>query len=83
MIDGGRDTWGVVAYARAYLAVRLDGTLTQMGWFFTKAAFFHFWCALYAGVALCLPGGRPAIFGWVNPGHMIDGWHSVETTPGR
>ncbi|MBQ0741697.1 MAG: chromate efflux transporter [Pseudomonas sp.] len=57
-----------------------DGTLTQMGWFFTKAALLTF-----GGAYAVLPyvyQGAVSDFGWVTPGHMIDGLALGETTPG-
>ncbi|MEF8749362.1 MAG: chromate efflux transporter [Candidatus Accumulibacter propinquus] len=55
-------------------------TLTQMGWFFTKAAFLTF-----GGAYAVLPyvyQGTVAHFGWLTPTQMIDGLALGETTPG-
>lgn len=57
-----------------------DGTLTQMGWFFTKAALLTF-----GGAYAVLPyvyQGAVSGYGWVTPLHMIDGLALGETTPG-
>ena len=57
-----------------------DGTLTQMGLFFTKAALLTF-----GGAYAVLPyvyQGAVSDFGWITPGHMIDGLALGETTPG-
>ncbi|SDW94396.1 chromate transporter [Nitrosomonas communis] len=56
------------------------GTLTQMSWFFTKAAFLTF------GGAYAVPPyvyqGAVEYDGWLNPAQMIDGLALVETLPG-
>ena len=55
-------------------------TLTQMGWFFTKAALLTF-----GGAYAVLPyvyQGAVGHFGWVSPAQMIDGLALGETTPG-
>jgi chromate transporter len=55
-------------------------TLTQMGWFFTKAALLTF-----GGAYAVLPyvyQGAVTQFGWVSPAQMIDGLGLGETTPG-
>ena len=70
----------VVPMLGLYLLFGWDGTLTQMGWFFTKAALFTF-----GGAYAVLPyvyQGAVSDFGWVTPGHMIDGLALGETTPG-
>ncbi|HBM64874.1 MAG TPA: chromate transporter [Pseudomonas sp.] len=57
-----------------------DGTLTQMGWFFTKAALLTF-----GGAYAVLPyvyQGAVGHYGWLTPTHMIDGLALGETTPG-
>ncbi|NMG44419.1 chromate efflux transporter [Aromatoleum toluvorans] len=54
--------------------------LTQMGWFFTKAALFTF-----GGAYAVLPyvfQGASGHYGWVTPTQMIDGLALGETTPG-
>ena len=55
-------------------------TLTQMGWFFTKAALLTF-----GGAYAVLPyvyQGAVIDFGWLTPAQMIDGLALGETTPG-
>ncbi|EOG6098564.1 TPA: chromate efflux transporter [Pseudomonas aeruginosa] len=56
------------------------GTLTQMGWFFTKAALMTF-----GGAYAVLPyvyQGAVGHYGWLTPTQMIDGLALGETTPG-
>ncbi|MFN7121278.1 MAG: chromate efflux transporter [Hydrogenophaga sp.] len=58
----------------------VQGTLTQMGWFFTKAALMTF-----GGAYAVLPyvfQGAVEDFGWLNAQQMIDGLALGETTPG-
>ena len=55
-------------------------TLTQMGWFFTKAALLTF-----GGAYAVLPyvyQGAVSHYGWLSPTQMIDGLALGETTPG-
>jgi chromate transporter len=57
-----------------------EGTLTQMGWFFTKAALLTF-----GGAYAVLPyvyQGAVGHYGWLTPSQMIDGLALGETTPG-
>ncbi|NQD93428.1 chromate efflux transporter [Pseudomonas sp. CrR25] len=57
-----------------------DGTLTQMAWFFTKAALLTF-----GGAYAVLPyvyQGAIGHYGWLSPAQMIDGLALGETTPG-
>lgn len=57
-----------------------ENTLTQMGWFFTKAALLTF-----GGAYAVLPyvyDGAVEYFGWLSPTQMIDGLALGETTPG-
>lgn len=57
-----------------------DHTLTQMGWFFTKAALVTF-----GGAYAVLPyvyQGAIENYAWVSPTQMIDGLALGETTPG-
>ena len=57
-----------------------QGTLTQMGWFFTKAALLTF-----GGAYAVLPyvyQGAVGHYGWLTPTQMIDGLALGETTPG-
>lgn len=56
------------------------GTLTQMAWFFTKAALLTF-----GGAYAVLPyvyQGAVGYYGWLTPTQMIDGLGLGETTPG-
>jgi len=65
----------------ALCSARLDGTLTQIGWFFTKAALLTsaaptpYWPYVYQGGV--------ETYGWLTPTQMIDGLALGETTPGR
>ncbi len=57
-----------------------DGTLTQMAWFFTKAALMTF-----GGAYAVLPyvyQGAISHYGWLTPTQMIDGLALGDTTPG-
>jgi len=57
-----------------------DHTLTQMGWFFTKAALLTF-----GGAYAVLPyvyQGAVGQYNWLTPTQMIDGLALGETTPG-
>ncbi|MBA3582424.1 MAG: chromate efflux transporter [Gammaproteobacteria bacterium] len=57
-----------------------QGTLTQMAWFFTKAALLTF-----GGAYAVLPyvyQGAVHHYGWLTPTQMIDGLALGETTPG-
>ncbi|MBU3696520.1 chromate efflux transporter [Dechloromonas sp.] len=55
-------------------------TLTQMGWFFTKAALLTFGGA-YAVLPYVYQGAVNG-YGWLTPTQMIDGLALGETTPG-
>jgi chromate transporter len=55
-------------------------TLTQMGWFFTKAALLTFGGA-YAVLPYVYQGAVTG-YGWLTPTQMIDGLALGETTPG-
>jgi chromate transporter len=75
---------GVLLWAlpMAFLIARYrwDHTLTQMGWFFTKAALLTF-----GGAYAVLPyvyQGAVVHYGWLAPTQMIDGLALGETTPG-
>ena len=57
-----------------------DGVLTQMGWFFTKAALVTFGGA-YAVLPYVVQGAVET-YGWLTPPQMIDGLALGETTPG-
>lgn len=68
--------------AMAYLCANYgwNGALTQMAWFFTKAALMTF-----GGAYAVLPyvyQGAVEHFQWLNPQQMIDGLALGETTPG-
>jgi len=61
-------------------AVGWQGTLTQMAWFFTKAALLTF-----GGAYAVLPyvvQGAVADYGWLSTAQMLDGLALGETTPG-
>ena len=68
--------------AMALLAVSYgwDGTLTRMGWFFTKAALVTFGGA-YAVLPYVYQGGVET-YEWLTGVQMIDGLALGETTPG-
>ena len=57
-----------------------EATLTQMGWFFTKAALLTFGGA-YAVLPYVYQGAVES-FNWLTPAQMIDGLALGETTPG-
>ncbi len=57
-----------------------EGTLTQMAWFFTKAAMLTFGGA-YAVLPYVYQGGVEH-YGWLTAQQMIDGLALGETTPG-
>jgi chromate transporter len=66
--------------ATLYLVVGWEHTLTQMAWFFTKAALLTF-----GGAYAVLPyvyQGAVTQFAWVTPTQMMDGLALGETTPG-
>jgi chromate transporter len=63
-----------------YIEYGWSGTLTQMGWFFTKAALLTFGGA-YAVLPYVYQGGVEN-YGWLTAGQMIDGLALGETTPG-
>jgi chromate transporter len=70
----------LLAMAMLLALYGLQGTLTQMGWFFTKAALMTF-----GGAYAVLPyvyQGAVENFGWLNAQQMIDGLALGETTPG-
>ena len=75
----GLTIWGVVMglLLRAY---GWEGTLTQMGWFFTKAALVTFGGA-YAVLPYVYQGGVEH-YAWLTGTQMIDGLALGETTPG-
>ena len=70
--------FGVMGYL--FNAYGWDGTLTQMGWFFTKAALVTFGGA-YAVLPYVYQGGVEH-YAWLSGTQMIDGLALGETTPG-
>ena len=72
---------GCALWALAIVALhRLDETLFEMGWFFTKAALLTF-----GGAYAVLPyvyQGAVEHYGWLSATQMIDGLALGETTPG-
>ena len=70
----------VVPMALLMLTQGWEHTLTQMAWFFTKAALLTFGGA-YAVLPYVYQGGVEQ-FGWVTAAQMIDGLALGETTPG-
>jgi len=71
---------GAAALAALAAALGWQATLTQMGWFFTKAALLTF-----GGAYAVLPyvyQGAVEQYGWVSATQMIDGLALGETTPG-
>jgi len=88
-----RFSWGkLAAYVAAGLALWAlamgalaaasgwNGTLAQMGWFFTKAALLTFGGA-YAVLPYVYQGAVES-YQWLSPQQMIDGLALGETTPG-
>jgi chromate transporter len=68
------------AMAALWLEHGWQGTLTQMGWFFTKAALLTF-----GGAYAVLPyvyQGAVEHYSWISATQMIDGLALGETTPG-
>ena len=86
------NTWRMVSFSVAgvalwfgvegglYALFGLEGPLTQMGWFFTKAALVTFGGA-YAVLPYVYQGAVEAQ-GWLTAEQMIDGLALGETTPG-
>jgi chromate transporter len=75
----GLALWATVEGA-LYAAFGMRGALTQMGWFFTKAALVTF-----GGAYAVLPyvyQGAVDTHGWLTAEQMIDGLALGETTPG-
>ncbi len=75
----GLGLW-VVVEGGLYLATGVQGTLLQMGWFFTKAALVTFGGA-YAVLPYVYQAGVET-YGWATGPQMIDGLALGETTPG-
>lgn len=71
---------GVTVMAILTMNYGWDGTLTQMGWFFTKAALVTFGGA-YAVLPYVYQGGVEQ-YAWLSGSQMIDGLALGETTPG-
>ena len=71
--------WGAVMAALS-ASHGWEGTLTQMGWFFTKAALVTFGGA-YAVLPYVYQGGVEQ-YAWLSGTQMIDGLALGETTPG-
>jgi chromate transporter len=75
----GLGLWAVVETV-LFLSFGAHGTLTAMGWFFTKAAWLTF-----GGAYAVLPyvyQGAVETHGWLSAEQMIDGRALGETTPG-
>ena len=70
----------VVVEGVLYLTYGWQGPLTQMGWFFTKAALVTFGGA-YAVLPYVYQGGVEQ-YQWLSGSQMIDGLALGETTPG-
>jgi len=68
------------AMACLYAVQGWNGTLTQIGWFFTKAALLTFGGA-YAVLPYVYQGGVET-YAWLSATQMIDGLALGETTPG-
>jgi len=75
----GLGVWSLVE-GLLLIAYGWDGPLTQMGWFFTKAALVTFGGA-YAVLPYVYQGGVET-HGWLTGQQMIDGLALGETTPG-
>lgn len=79
VLVAGGGLW-LLAMAALVAANGLQGTLTQMGWFFTKAALLTF-----GGAYAVLPyvyQGAVETHQWLSGPQMIDGLALGETTPG-
>jgi chromate transporter len=75
----GLGLWAL-AEGLLYMTYGWQGPLTQMGWFFTKAALVTFGGA-YAVLPYVYQGGVEH-YGWLTGTQMIDGLALGETTPG-
>ena len=71
---------GAAVMAMLVTSYGWEGTLTQMGWFFTKAALVTFGGA-YAVLPYVYQGGVEQ-YAWLTGTQMIDGLALGETTPG-
>ena len=78
-IAAGLTIW-ILLEGLLYLTWGWQGPLTQMGWFFTKAALVTFGGA-YAVLPYVYQGGVEH-YGWLTGTQMIDGLALGETTPG-
>lgn len=70
----------LIVMGSLFLLYGWDGTFTQVGWFFTKAALLTF-----GGAYAVLPyvyQGMVEYYQWLTPVQMIDGLALGETTPG-
>lgn len=79
LIAVGLGIWGL-ALGILTVLYGWQGVLTQMAWFFTKAAMLTF-----GGAYAVLPyvyQGAVQMHGWLSPTQMIDGLALGETTPG-
>ena len=79
VLGWGAGLWGL-AMGALIVTQTWDGTLTQMGWFFTKAAMLTF-----GGAYAVLPyvyQGAVEQYQWLSGAQMIDGLALGETTPG-
>ena len=79
VVGVGFGLW-LLAMAALVGAVGIDGTLSQLGWFFTKAALLTF-----GGAYAVLPyvyQGAVEQHHWLSAAQMIDGLALGETTPG-
>ncbi len=75
----GLSIW-VIVMVLLFVTYGWEGTLTQMGWFFTKAALVTFGGA-YAVLPYVYQGGVEN-YAWLSGTQMIDGLALGETTPG-
>jgi chromate transporter len=75
----GLGIWAL-AGGMLYFTLGWEHTLTQIGWFFTKAALVTFGGA-YAVLPYVYQGGVET-YGWLTGPQMIDGLALGETTPG-
>lgn len=79
IVIAGALLW-VLPMGTLYLTLGPEHTITQMGWFFTKAALLTF-----GGAYAVLPyiyQGAVVNYQWLTPTQMIDGLALGETTPG-
>lgn len=79
VVGAGLALW-VLALGALVAVAGWQGTLAQMGWFFTKAALVTFGGA-YAVLPYVVQGAVEH-FGWLTGPQMIDGLALGETTPG-